>query len=89
MLQELTGDAPRLPSGPLHDAAEMARVVPAVMLFVRSIGGVSHTKDEDTAIEDLELSVRALHELTLRTLAWAEHDRPDDPPIEEGPWTSA
>ena len=49
VLQELTGDAPRLPSGPLHDAAEMARVVPAVMLFVRSIGGVSHTKEEDTA----------------------------------------
>ena len=46
------------------------------MLFVRSIGGVSHTKDEDTAIEDLELSVRALHGLALRTLAWAEHDRP-------------
>jgi acetylornithine deacetylase/succinyl-diaminopimelate desuccinylase-like protein len=76
VLRELTGDAPRLPSGPLHDAAEMARVVPAVMLFVRSIGGVSHTKDEDTAIPDLELSVRALHELTLRT-------------IERGPWTSA
>ena len=46
----------------------MARVVPAVMLFVRSIGGVSHTKDEDTPDPDLELSVRALHELTLRTL---------------------
>jgi allantoate deiminase len=76
VLEELTGDAPRLPSGPLHDAAEMARVVPAVMLFVRSIGGVSHTKEEDTATEDLELSVRALHELTLRTLAWAEHVRP-------------
>ena len=46
--QELTGEtSPRLPSGPLHDAAEMARVVPAVMVFVRSIGGVSHTKDED------------------------------------------
>ena len=72
VLQELTGDAPRLPSGPLHDAAEMARVVPAVMLFVRSIGGVSHTKDEDTAVPDLELSVRALHGLALRTLTWAE-----------------
>jgi hypothetical protein len=45
------------------------------MLFVRSIGGVSHTKDEDTAIADLELSVRALHDLTLRTI--------------EAPWTSA
>ena len=57
---ELAGARPRLPSGPLHDAAEMARGVPAVMLFVRSLGGVSHTKDEDTAEADLELSVRAL-----------------------------
>jgi N-carbamoyl-L-amino-acid hydrolase len=55
VLQDLTGDAPRLPSGPLHDAAEMARVVPSVMLFVRSIGGVSHTKDEDTSTDDVEL----------------------------------
>jgi allantoate deiminase len=61
----------RLPSGPLHDAAEMARVMPTVMLFVKSLGGVSHTKDEDTPIADLELSVRALDELTRRTLTWA------------------
>jgi allantoate deiminase len=61
----------RLPSGPLHDAAEMARVMPTVMLFVKSLGGVSHTKEEDTPIADLELSVRALDELTRRTLAWA------------------
>ncbi len=61
----------RLPSGPLHDAAEMARVMPTVMLFVKSLGGVSHTKEEDTPIADLELSVRALEELTRRTLAWA------------------
>ncbi len=73
VIAELTGgEAPRLPSGPLHDAAEMARVVPSVMVFVRSIGGVSHTKDEDSSEADIELSVRAMHELTLRTLAWAE-----------------
>jgi N-carbamoyl-L-amino-acid hydrolase len=76
VIEGLTGDAPRLPSGPLHDAAEMARVVPAVMLFVRSIGGVSHTKEEDTSIPDIELSVRALHGLAVRTLAWAERARP-------------
>jgi allantoate deiminase len=49
----------------------MARVMPTVMLFVKSLGGVSHTKEEDTPIADLELSVRALDELTRRTLAWA------------------
>jgi allantoate deiminase len=71
-VQEVAGTSHRLPSGPLHDAAEMARVMPTVMLFVKSLGGVSHTKEEDTPIADLELSVRALEELTRRTLAWAE-----------------
>jgi N-carbamoyl-L-amino-acid hydrolase len=66
------GTPQRLPSGPLHDAAEMARVIPTVMLFVKSLRGLSHTKEEDTPEEDLELSVRALYELTRRTLRWAE-----------------
>ena len=70
-IRQVTETSHRLPSGPLHDAAEMARVMPTVMLFVKSLGGVSHTKDEDTPIADLELSVRALDELTRRTLAWA------------------
>ena len=74
-IQEVAGTSERLPSGPLHDAAEMARVMPTVMLFVKSLGGVSHTKEEDTPDADLELSVRALDELTRRTLAWAEEDR--------------
>lgn len=68
---EVTGTSYRLPSGPLHDAASMAPLMPTVMLFVRSLGGVSHTKDEDTPVEDLEMSVRALHGLALRTLEWA------------------
>ena len=71
-IREVAGTSHRLPSGPLHDAAEMARVMPTVMLFVKSLGGVSHTKEEDTPIADLELSVRALDELARRTLAWAE-----------------
>ena len=45
--------------------------IPAVMLFVKSLGGVRHTKDEDTPYADLELSVRALYELPRRTIAWA------------------
>jgi allantoate deiminase len=61
----------RLPSGPLHDAAEMARLMPTVMIFVKSLGGLSHTKDEDTPEEDLELAVQALHRLTLKTMEWA------------------
>ena len=71
-VNEVAGVSHRLPSGPLHDAAEMARLMPTVMLFVKSLRGLSHTKDEDTPEEDIELSVRALHRLTERTLAWAE-----------------
>jgi hydantoinase/carbamoylase family amidase len=71
VIADVAGVSTRLPSGPLHDAAEMARVVPTVMLFVKSLRGLSHTKEEDTPVEDLELSVRALHELTRRTLTWA------------------
>jgi len=71
-VNEVAATSHRLPSGPLHDAAEMARGMPTVMLFGKSLGGVSHTKEEDTPEADLELSVRALYELTRRTLAWAE-----------------
>jgi allantoate deiminase len=71
VIAQVAGRSQRLPSGPLHDAAEMARVVPTVMVFVKSLRGLSHTKEEDTPVEDLELSVRALHELTRRTLDWA------------------
>lgn len=70
-ITEVAGKSHRLPSGPLHDAAEMARRMPAVMLFVKSLRGLSHTKDEDTPEGDLELSVRALHRLTEKTIAWA------------------
>lgn len=71
-VNEVAGTSHRLPSGPLHDAAEMARLMPTVMIFVRSLKGLSHTKDEDTPEEDLELSVRALHRLALKTMEWAK-----------------
>jgi len=70
-VNEVAGVSHRLPSGPLHDAAEMARLMPTVMLFVKSLRGLSHTKDEDTPEEDIELSVRALHRLTEKTMEWA------------------
>ncbi len=70
-VNEVAGVCHRLPSGPLHDAAEMARLMPTVMLFVKSLRGLSHTKDEDTPEEDLNLSVRALHRLTEKTMEWA------------------
>jgi len=69
-IHEVAGESHRLPSGPLHDAAEVARAgVPTVMLFVQSLRGLSHTKLEDTKEEHLELSVRALDRLADRTIA--------------------
>ena len=67
---EVAGRSHRLPSGPLHDAAEMARLMPTVMLFVKSLRGLSHTKEEDTPEGDLKLSVQALHRLVVRTMDW-------------------
>jgi len=67
---EVAGKSHRLPSGPLHDAASMAPLMPTVMLFVKSLRGLSHTKEEDTPEEDLELSVRALHRLAGKTIDW-------------------
>ena len=64
------GRSHRLPSGPLHDAAEVSRSgIPTVMLFVQSLRGLSHTKLEDTKPEHLELAVQALDRLTTKTLA--------------------
>jgi hydantoinase/carbamoylase family amidase len=70
-VREVSGTSHRLPSGPLHDAAEVARAgIPTVMLFVQSLRGLSHTKLEDTREEHLGLSVEALDRLTSKTIAW-------------------
>ena len=70
-IREVAGTSHKLPSGPLHDAAEVSRAgIPTVMLFVQSLRGLSHTKLEDTKKEHLELSVQALDRLTSKTLAW-------------------
>jgi allantoate deiminase len=57
--ESVSGTDHALPSGPLHDAAEMARHVPTVMLFSSSTNGISHAKEEDTPIEHLELAIGA------------------------------
>ena len=68
-VREVAGASHRLPSGPLHDAAEVARAgVPTVMLFVQSLRGLSHTKLEDTKTEHIELSVQALDRLAAKTI---------------------
>jgi N-carbamoyl-L-amino-acid hydrolase len=70
-IRETCGTSHRLPSGPLHDAAEVCRAgIPTVMLFVQSLKGISHNKIEDTREEHLELSVRALDSLATKTIVW-------------------
>ncbi|CAN5494869.1 allantoate amidohydrolase [soil metagenome] len=70
-IRETCGQSHRLPSGPLHDAAEVARAgVPTVMMFVQSLHGISHNKIEDTKEEHLELAVRAFDRLASKAMAW-------------------
>jgi allantoate deiminase len=68
-VQEATGHAPRLPSGPLHDAVEMGRIMPAVMMFAVSTNGLSHCKEEDTPEADLEVTIDAFLRLVDKTIA--------------------
>jgi N-carbamoyl-L-amino-acid hydrolase len=68
-VQDVSGHAPRLPSGPLHDAVEMSRVMPAVMMFARSTNGLSHCKEEDTPEPDLEMTIEAYLRLVDKTIA--------------------
>jgi len=70
-IRETAGAIHRLPSGPLHDAAEVARAgIPTVMMFVQSLRGISHNKIEDTKEEHLEMSVEALNKLAEKTAEW-------------------
>ncbi|MGB8860339.1 MAG: Zn-dependent hydrolase, partial [Ilumatobacteraceae bacterium] len=57
-----------LPSGALHDASEMARVVPTAMVFTSSIAGLSHTKEEDTPDEHLAMGISAFHQAVMEAV---------------------
>src|SRR4029434_7473575 len=67
-VREVTGDAPMLPSGPLHDAAEMVPHMPVVMMFAYSARGLSHCKEEDTPEPYLRLTIEALLKLVIATV---------------------
>ena len=68
-VREVTGDAPRLPSGPLHDAAEMVPHMPVVMMFAYSSNGLSHCKEEDTPEPYLAQTIEAFLKLVEKTVA--------------------
>jgi hydantoinase/carbamoylase family amidase len=68
---ETCGVSHSLPSGPLHDAAEVSRAgIPTVMMFVQSLHGISHNKIEDTLEEHLGLCVEAFDRLAEKTMEW-------------------
>lgn len=68
---ETCGVSHRMPSGPLHDAAEVSRAgIPTVMMFVQSLHGISHNKIEDTREEHLRLCVTAFDRLARKTMEW-------------------
>jgi acetylornithine deacetylase/succinyl-diaminopimelate desuccinylase-like protein len=69
---EVAGEPASLASGALHDAAEVARVMPAVMLFAPSKRGISHAPEEDTAESDLALAIEAFAALAARAMARGE-----------------
>ncbi len=72
-IRETCGKSHRLPSGPLHDAAEVAAAsVPTVMMFVQSLHGISHNKIEDTKEEHLELCVTAFDKLAEKAMGWIQ-----------------
>lgn len=68
-VKENAGSAPQLPSGPLHDASEMAAVMPTVMVFAQSSPGISHCKEEDTPEKALSASIKAFLRLVEHTVA--------------------
>jgi N-carbamoyl-L-amino-acid hydrolase len=70
-IRETAGHSHRMPSGPLHDAAEVSRAgIPTVMLFVQSLKGISHNKIENTREDHLELAITAFDRLASKTIDW-------------------
>ena len=70
-MTEICGVSHQMPSGPLHDAAEISRFgIPTVMMFVQSLHGISHNKLEDPREEHIESAVRAFDRLASLTIEW-------------------
>jgi N-carbamoyl-L-amino-acid hydrolase len=63
------GDRPPIPSGPLHDATEIGRLVPTVMIFAQSDPPVSHTEVEDSPVEALRIAIAAYGQTVGETIA--------------------
>jgi N-carbamoyl-L-amino-acid hydrolase len=66
--EEVAGKPASMASGALHDAAEVARVLPAVMMFAPSKRGISHAPEEDTDDADLAVAIEAYAQLAAHVL---------------------
>ena len=70
-IRETVGSSHRMPSGPLHDAAEVSRAgIPTAMMFVQSLKGISHNRIEDTREDHLQLALTAFDKLASKTIDW-------------------
>jgi N-carbamoyl-L-amino-acid hydrolase len=69
-VRDETGQAPRLPSGPVHDATEVSALMPAAMMFAASPNGLSHCKEENTPDPILEQAIRAYLRLVGKAIAY-------------------
>ena len=70
-IRETAGSTHHMPSGPLHDAAEVSRAgIPTVMMFVQSLKGISHNKIEDTREDHLGLAISAFDLLASKVMNW-------------------
>jgi N-carbamoyl-L-amino-acid hydrolase len=67
--REATDGGEPIPSGPLHDATEIGRLVPTVMLFAQSDPPISHTEVEDSSPEALRAAIAAYGETVTKTIA--------------------
>lgn len=70
---EAGGRTTSIVSGALHDATQVSAVVPAAMLFCSSVGGISHSPDEDTEREHLETAIDVFGEVATG-IALGERD---------------
>jgi acetylornithine deacetylase/succinyl-diaminopimelate desuccinylase-like protein len=63
------GDGEPIPSGPLHDATEIGRIVPTAMIFAQSDPPISHASIEDSPLEALNVAIDAYGRTVERALA--------------------
>jgi N-carbamoyl-L-amino-acid hydrolase len=69
------GDGEPVPSGPLHDATEIGRVVPTAMIFAQSDPPLSHAKIEDSPEQALQIAIEAYGDTVAQTLDRADELR--------------